>query len=167
MKVELEWIAVSDRTPRDGEYLVTHCSRSGARFTSMGDFDEGEWTLYGGYFDHTVIAWMELPEPYVAEPTLPLFDVILREVADMGIINHGLRFDQWEKDFAVVCARCGEMTTVRDRLIVDGKTAYHLACGHQNAVCVKHARLVEDGTDTSNDSVPLCGLCFGEYQDSV
>jgi hypothetical protein len=74
---EIEWIPVSDRSPdEDGEYFVTYQTRSGARFTTLGDFEDGEWMLYGDASDHIVVAWIETPAPYDGQKGLgglPLF----------------------------------------------------------------------------------------------
>ena len=50
------WIPVSERLPeKTGKYLVT---------VKNGNVYAGTYSAYEGKFNNSVIAWMELPEPY-------------------------------------------------------------------------------------------------------
>ena len=66
----IEWKLCSEELPEEGYYIVTientFHNKPSTYLIEFADFCYGEWWVENGYSEsQNVIAWAELPEPYI------------------------------------------------------------------------------------------------------
>ena len=65
------WVPVRESLPEDGgKYLITVSDNYFRRYTTVANFRVDEYGNYrfGGFDPENVVAWMDMPRPYISDP---------------------------------------------------------------------------------------------------
>lgn len=67
----------------------------------------------------------------------------------------------------VTCGFCGAIAKVESKSNFNGSPlGYFLSCGHRNAVCKRHKKMVMDASDTAKEVHPMCADCVQEQDEA-